>query len=253
MMTVAQSEARWAGAGAATIGTALGLPRVEVHARLPSTLDRAHELGAAGAVAGTLVIAEMQTAGRGRAGRSWASPAGAGIWLTLVERPGDPDAIQVLSLRSGIRAARALDRFAEQPVELKWPNDLLVRGRKLGGILIEARWRDGRPDWVAIGFGVNVATPAGVQGATGLRTGTDRLEVLAELVPALRSAAAGRGLLGSRELDQFAHRDVARGKRCIEPTDGEVRGITAGGALIVACEGGDATFSAGSLRLVPEP
>lgn len=246
-------ETRWEGTDAAALGAALGLPRVELHARIPSTLDRAHELGAAGAPAGSLVLAEMQTAGRGRSGRSWTSPAGTGIWLTLLERSADPIAIQVLSLRAGLRSARVLDRFASSPVRVKWPNDLQVDDRKLAGILIEARWREARPDWVAIGFGLNVAPPAGVPDAASLAPGTDRLEVLAELVPALRAAAAARGQLTSRELDEFASRDMALGRSCVEPAAGRVRGITPLGELVVARDGRTATFSAGSLRLAEEP
>lgn len=247
------AEARWEGADAAALAAALSLPRVELHARIPSTLDRAHELGAAGAPAGTLVLADAQTAGRGRGGRTWESPPGSGIWLTLVERPADPLAIQVLSLRIGIRAARVLDRFAPSPVRLKWPNDLQLEGSKLAGILIEARWRDGRPDWVAIGFGLNVAPPRTFGDAASLARGTDRLEVLAELVPALRAAATARGLLSARELEEFAERDAARGQRCREPAVGEVRGITESGALVVACDGRDTAFTVGSLRLERDP
>lgn len=246
-------EVRWEGTDAAALGAALGLPRVELHERIPTTLDRAHVLGAAGAPAGTLVLAEMQTAGRGRSGRSWTSPAGTGIWLTLLERPADPVAIQVLSLRVGIRAALVLDRFANGSVRVKWPNDLQVDDRKLAGILIEARWRDARPDWVAIGFGLNVAPPPGLSDAASLAPGTDRLEVLAELVPALRAAAAARGELTTHELEEFASRDVAMGRPCVEPAPGRVRGITPFGELLVAHDGRTATFSAGSLRLADEP
>lgn len=247
------AEIRWSDTTGGALAAALDLPLVELHDRIGSTLDRAHALAGDGAPAGTLVLAETQTAGRGRAGRSWSSPAGTGIWLTLLERPADPIAIQVLSLRVGLRAARVLDRFAHSGVRVKWPNDLQLEGRKLAGILIEARWRDARPDWVAIGFGLNVTAPTGVRDAASLAPGTDRLEVLAELVPALRAAAAARGALGPRELDEFASRDLAQGRQCLEPAPGEVRGITPLGELIVARDGRTATFSAGSLRLAEHP
>ena len=251
---------RWEGRDAATVASALDLPRVELHDRVGSTLDRAHVLGAEGAPAGALVLAEAQTAGRGRTGRVWESPAGTGIWLALLERPTDPAAIQVLSIRIGLRAARVLDRFAGAAVELKWPNDLLIAKRKLAGVLIEARWRDARADWVSIGFGINVRTPPGMPAAGALATGTDRFEVLAELVPALRAAAAARGPLTLPELDEYASRDAARGRRCREPAIGEVMGIDARGALLVARDGEPddahaphqretAAFTTGSLRL----
>ena len=232
------AEHRWEGRDAAALAAALDLPLVELHDRVGSTLDRAHVLAADGAPAGSLVVAEVQTAGRGRAGRGWESPAGTGIWLTLLERPTDADAIAVLSVRVGLRAARVLDRFAGAPVGLKWPNDLLVGSRKLAGILIEARWRDARVDWVAIGFGINVRCPPGMPEAGALAAGADRGAVLAELVPSLRAAATARGPLTPRELDEYASRDAARGHRCLEPVAGEVIGIDARGALLVVPDPG---------------
>ena len=84
---------------------------------------------------------------------------GAGVWLTLIERPADIRALDVLYLRCGLRAAAALDALAGDTIALKWPNDLYARGRKLAGIPIETRWRVSTPDWVAIGFGLNVVAP----------------------------------------------------------------------------------------------
>ena len=138
----------------------LDLPDVELLESTTSTLDVAHRKAGGGCPGGTLVVADRQTAGRGRSGTRWTSPAASGIWLTLIERPGDTSGLDVLSLRIGLRAARSLDRFASEPVRLKWPNDLFVEGRKLAGILIEARWRESRLDWVAIGVGINVSAPA---------------------------------------------------------------------------------------------
>ena len=147
------------------LGRRLDVPRVALYDTVESTMDVAHELAERGAPAGSLVLANTQRAGRGRGGRRWLSAPGSGIWMTLVERPNDPQALEVLSLRVGIRAARALDRFAPAPIGLKWPNDLYLLGGKLGGILVETRWREGRPDWVAIGLGLNVVAPPDVPGA----------------------------------------------------------------------------------------
>ena len=230
----------------------LRLPSVHVFERVTSTLDIAHELAASGTVAGTLVIAEEQTAGRGRDGRSWASSPGMGLWITLVERPSTPATLEVLSLRVGIHASRALDPHAVAGIQLKWPNDLYSGGRKLAGVLVEARWRDGLPEWVAIGFGVNVRGPAEVPSAS-LRPGTSRLEVLGDLVPVLRRAAALSGPLRPAELEEFAVRDLAVGRACRAPAVGHVRGITPAGELVVACEDRNATFRAGSLVLEEEP
>jgi BirA family biotin operon repressor/biotin-[acetyl-CoA-carboxylase] ligase len=224
----------------------LGVPHVASYAQVGSTLDVAHALAASGAAAGTLVLADEQTAGRGRGGKRWASAPGAGIWLTIVERPTDAAAIEVLSLRVGLAAAAALDGYALSPVRLKWPNDLFVGERKLAGILCEARWRDERPEWVAIGFGVNVRPPDSLD-AAGLARAPSRLAVLDALVPALRAAAARRGPLDARELEAFATRDLARGRRLASPAAGVARGIDATGALLVDTARGIEPQRAGSL------
>jgi BirA family biotin operon repressor/biotin-[acetyl-CoA-carboxylase] ligase len=202
-------------------------------------MDVAHALGAAGAATGTLVLADAQSGGRGRAGRRWRSPSGAGLWLTLLERPADASALDVLSLRLGLHAAEAVQPFAAAPVGLKWPNDLYVGAGKLAGILVEARWRDAHPEWVAIGFGLNVRAPAEEPQAAGLRVGAERLDVLAVLVPALRRAAAARGALTAAELARWAARDLAAGRPVRAPVAGTVVGITAAGAVRVRTAGGD--------------
>src|SRR3954463_2517393 len=121
--TRGDSEARLDGATGEALQRALELPRVELLESTPSTMDVAHKLAAEGARAGTLVIANEQTAGRGRGGKSWQSSSGAGLWLTLIERPRDASGLGVLSLRVGLAAAEALDRFAAEPIWVKWPND----------------------------------------------------------------------------------------------------------------------------------
>lgn len=215
-------------------------------------MDEAHRLAAEGALAGCLVIADAQTAGRGRGGRRWASPPGYGLWLTLIERPDDPAGIEVLSLRLGVRLAERLEPFAGAPVGVKWPNDLIVDGRKLAGILVEARWRGGRPDWVALGVGVNVVAPDDIPTSAGLPDGVDRLEVLEELVPAMRAAAARRGALDADELARYAARDVAMGRPCDAPVRGRVRGVAADGALLVDTGADVVQCRGGSLVLAEE-
>jgi BirA family biotin operon repressor/biotin-[acetyl-CoA-carboxylase] ligase len=251
-----RSEARRAvsydGVEGESLRARLGVPRLELFAELSSTQDVAHALGAEGAAAGTIALADAQCAGRGRMGRSWHSAPGAGVWMTLLERPADPSALAVLSLRLGLHAAEALDRFATAPVRLKWPNDLYVGMGKLAGTLVEARWRDSRVDWVAIGFGLNVVAPLELPTAAGLRAGTRRVEVLEALVPALRRAASLRGELTSAELDQWRSRDLARGRRALAPVAGRITGITADGALALDAAGGAELVRAGSLVLEEE-
>lgn len=240
---------RFDGLDARELAELLDLPGVELMERATSTLDIAHGLGNDGAEAGTLVLADVQTAGRGRGGAEWSSPAGTGLWIAIVERPADMSGLQVLSLRVGLRSARALDRFAPEPVRVKWPNDLFVDDRKLGGILIEARWRERRLEWIAIGVGVNVKMPDDVPLAGSLDSGIRRVEVLGELVPAIRSAAAATGLLSEIEMAEWNARDLARGRACTLPARGIVEGITPAGELRVALADSVARFSSGSLVL----
>jgi BirA family biotin operon repressor/biotin-[acetyl-CoA-carboxylase] ligase len=228
------------------LASELSLPRVVLFNEVDSTMDVANELAANGAAAGTLVLADAQLAGRGRAGRRWESKAGSGIWLTLIERVNDPSALDVLSLRIGLRAARALDRFATDRIGLKWPNDLYLDTGKVGGILVESRWRGTRPEWTAIGLGINVHTVS-FPGGAALGADVSRLEVLAELIPAVRAAASARGHLTEKELTEFSSRDVAAGHRCREPIPGRVSGIAADGALLIDTGDGEKRATSGSL------
>jgi len=237
------------GFSATDIASLVGLPRVELLQETTSTLDIAHGLAAEGSAAGTLVVSDRQSAGRGRGGNAWISPAGTGIWMTLLERPANSSVVDVLSLRVGLSAARALDRFAAEPVRLKWPNDIYVDGRKLGGTLVEARWREGRIEWIAIGVGVNVSINADLPAAAALDPGTRRIEVLADLVPAISAAAACSGPLTPLELAEWDTRDMARGRSCSEPARGVVRGITMHGELVIALADSVARFRSGSLVL----
>ncbi|HVT37911.1 MAG TPA: biotin--[acetyl-CoA-carboxylase] ligase [Gemmatimonadaceae bacterium] len=235
------------GLDATAVAARLGLRRVVVQAQVSSTMDVAHTLASEGADAGTLVIANEQTAGRGRGGNRWSSQAGHGLWITLLERPESASGLDVLSLRVGLALARPLEPFAGGAVRVKWPNDLYVGEQKLGGILIEARWREQRPEWVAIGVGVNIDPPGDLRGAAGLSPGISRVQLLEVLVPALRSATALRGPLSPLELEEFDRRDFARGRECTAPAAGVAQGITQDGALIIMSAGGTTHVRGGSL------
>lgn len=234
------------GLTAAQLAERYRLPEVALFASVTSTLDVAHELAAGGANAGTLVLADEQTAGRGRQGRSWTSASGSGLWLTVIERPSEAAALDVLALRCGLFAAASLDAMADEEIRLKWPNDLYVGECKLAGILIEVRWRGPSPEWVAIGFGLNVIAPD-VRSAAGLRARTSRLAALDALVPALRSAAACRGHLTTNELEAFQRRDLSVGRIALTPGAGVVQGITAAGELAVDLDGAPTMYRSGSL------
>ena len=230
------------------LAAALSVPRVALFPSVSSTMDEAHRMGAEGAPGGTLVIADEQTAGRGRGGKRWTSGQNQGLWMSLLERPGTASGLDVLSLRLGLHAAPALELFTGAPVLIKWPNDLYVGSRKLAGVLVEARWREQKADWVTIGIGVNIVSPPDVDTATGLLAGTRRSVVVLALVPALRAAAMGRGPLTPAELAEYARRDFARDRRCLKPAEGVASGITSDGALIITGGHGVAYYRAGSLE-----
>lgn len=239
------------GVTAVGLASMLTLPRVLACDEVPSTLDVAHELGDAGAPSGTLVLADSQSAGRGRMGRTWHSEPGRGIWLTLLERPTASETLSVLSLRIALALAPALDAFALAKVMLKWPNDLYVADRKLAGVLVEARWRGARLDWLAVGVGINLHAPE-AHDAASLAPGTTRVGVLRVVVPALRRAVVGVGPLTADELADFAARDLAMGRPCETPARGRVLGIDPDGALVIETEAGRASFHGGSLLMVDE-
>lgn len=154
-----------------------------------STLDVAHDLGANGARGGTLVLADEQTAGRGRLGRRWISPRGAGIWLSLLLRPSAAPLGGVLAVRAGLAAVLALESVEPKLApRLKWPNDVMVQGRKAGGILCEARWSGEVLSWVAVGVGINVKGP--------IPDGAGAPIALDEVVPGLGRLAVLDALVG---------------------------------------------------------
>lgn len=151
----------WDGRDDAELAALLGVARVESHARIGSTNDRAAELARAGAPSWTVVVAEEQTRGRGRRGARWVSPARAGLWLSVLVR--EADAGRPLTLLAGLACAEAIEAVApDLSVGVKWPNDLMVGERKVGGILCEAVG-----DAVVVGIGVNVTRPPALDDSDG--------------------------------------------------------------------------------------
>jgi BirA family biotin operon repressor/biotin-[acetyl-CoA-carboxylase] ligase len=114
------------------------------------------------------LVAYEQSAGRGRQGRSWMSPAGGGIYVTLIRSLADSRRVAQLPLLAAVALARGLDRYLPQPCGLRWPNDLMVAGRKVGGVLIDAFSRPGGSARVLLGFGVNGRGPAPLEIATAV-------------------------------------------------------------------------------------
>ncbi|HET8757160.1 MAG TPA: biotin--[acetyl-CoA-carboxylase] ligase [Solirubrobacteraceae bacterium] len=204
----------------------LGRPRLHLR-ETTSTNDRARELAACGAPHGTIVTAGVQTAGRGRQGRTWSAPAGSSLLLSLVVREFDA----LLPLRAGLAVAD----IAGPAARVKWPNDVWIDGRKVAGILVEARPAEG---WAVLGIGVNVALdvrdlPPALHATAGTlgRTRAELEPALAELV-----AALGRRLAEppARVVAALGQRDALL-DRAVVWTGGEGTGagIDAGGGLRV--------------------
>lgn len=158
--------------------------RLLAHTRIASTSDEAKSLAAAGAAEGTLVWAREQKKGRGRQGHAWVSPPG-NLYASLILRPDVP--VQVAAQLSFLAALAVGDACLElardAAIGFKWPNDVLLAGRKLAGILLESETKpDGRLAWLVLGIGINLATypvnaayPATALGATGADVAPERM------------------------------------------------------------------------------
>ena len=128
------------------------LVRLEV---VSSTNDVVRQLAEAGWPEGTVVVAVEQTAGRGRFGRRWESPRG-GLWFSLLLRPPlGREGISVLPIVAGLAVVKALERSFDLDIELKWPNDVLIKGKKVCGILVETFFTGEVLDFVILGIGIN--------------------------------------------------------------------------------------------------
>jgi BirA family biotin operon repressor/biotin-[acetyl-CoA-carboxylase] ligase len=139
--------------------------RIHWLATTTSTNDAAAHLAELGAGEGTVVVAETQTAGRGRLGRTWFSPPGAGLYVSIVLRPSGnlsarSNPSSLLTLASGVAIAEGVKAATGLPAEIKWPNDVMIGRRKLAGILAEATAQAGMLRHVILGYGVNLQQAA---------------------------------------------------------------------------------------------
>ncbi len=227
--------------------TAAGIDRIgtpRVHFRLTdSTNARARELAGRGAPHGTVVTAAEQSAGRGRQGRTWTAPAGRALLCSVVIR--DPP--RLLPLAAGVAVAETVGPDAQ----IKWPNDVLVDGRKVAGILVEARLQE---RWAVVGIGLNVAVseadfPAELRDRAGtLGLEPDAIEpTLAALLRALERRLAADS---DAVLEAVRSRDALRGREV--RWSGQVgigAGIDGDGRLVLRTEDGEARLDAGEVHL----
>lgn len=232
---------------------------IEWHESIDSTMRRAAELAGEGCETGTIVGADRQTAGQGRLGRIWHSVPG-GLYFTMVLRPRmEMRALPVVTMALGVAVADAVQMFAGLTVDLRWPNDLMVRDRKLAGIL--AHWHEGA---VLAGIGVNVSQadfpPELRDSATSLALETGSVQNRDVL---LRATAASiethikvletSGITPILRLFTNASSYVAGKRVRVEMTGGDVLGTTAGltpdGFLILRRDDGtEITITAGGVR-----
>jgi BirA family transcriptional regulator, biotin operon repressor / biotin---[acetyl-CoA-carboxylase] ligase len=235
-------------------------------AALPSTMDIAADLAHTGAPEGLVVVAEEQTAGRGRRGRVWSSPAGAGLYLSFILRPprhASDRVLSLLTLATGVAVRGAIEEACGFAPELKWPNDVMVGRRKLAGVLAEGSAIGTAEQCIVIGVGLNVLSAAHpgeiARRATSLEEELGRLVERGPLLEALLVAVPHvYARLLANEADDIlrewrAAAPSARGARVewVSETGtrcGTTIGVGDDGALLIRTREGDARVIAGELR-----
>lgn len=205
-----------------------------------STNDEAARLARAGAKHGTVVIAERQTAGRGRDGHVWTSPPG-GLYLSAVLRPSLPLVdVPPMTLAIGIGVCDAA-RQAGAAAVLKWPNDVLVGGKKLAGVLVEAQSQGGKLDSVIVGIGINLMNDVpehAISVAEARGAAVDRAAFIGSLLAAVerwvdRYVASGLEAIIPAWQDRMAIGLAARATIDGAPLVGSVHGLDLDGALLL--------------------
>jgi BirA family biotin operon repressor/biotin-[acetyl-CoA-carboxylase] ligase len=222
-----------------------------------STNDVAAALADQGVSEGAVVIANAQTAGRGRQGRAWVSPPGAGLYVSVLLRPRQPSPL--LTIAAGVAVAEGIQRATGLTPDVKWPNDVFVGGKKLAGLLAEA---SGSPAAVVLGLGINVMPAAyppdvavratSLEGELGRLVDRGRLlvECLSRLATRYADLGAGRG---AAVVEEWRRRATAmfgrrvRGEAGGMPIEGVVEAVDAQGALVVRTARGPALVTSGEL------
>ena len=227
---------------------ALGSPRLH-HRATDSTSERARALALAGAPHGTLVTAGEQRTGRGRQGRTWSAPAGRALLMSLVLREWPP-----LLPIAGAVAVADVAAADEAGISIKWPNDVLLHGRKLAGVLAEGRPQEG---WAVLGIGLNVAIraqdlPAELRDRAAT-LGREPAAIEPTLARLLDALAARLTQPTSDLLADYRARDALAGRRVRWAAgEGTARGVDDAGRLLVELPGGTRTaLDAGEVHLLP--
>jgi BirA family biotin operon repressor/biotin-[acetyl-CoA-carboxylase] ligase len=258
---------RWEGRRVEEWARRWGVPLVEAHEELTSTNDRLRSLADAGAEPFTVVTADSQTQGKGRGGKRWQSPSGMGLWMSFLLRSGSHAPPTLVPILVGLAAVRALDRLCPSlRPGIKWPNDIEVEGRKLGGILCESTLTGA----VVVGVGINLRQgiedfdPELKERAASLEMAgcrdVSRSGIVTELLRASRSLLDPPARLLDQRLKQAVwDRDVLNGRFVAAEVAiagkvvrivGKAVGIGADGALLVDVEGRIREVRTGSVTVV---
>ncbi len=239
-MSLLQVAARYDGLDAEELRFRTGASAVELLDSVGSALDVAHERAEAGAPSGLLVLSDRQTAGRGRQGRVWHSPGGAGVYLAALLRPTVRPFSGAIAVRVGLALVGAVEEVAPGASPwLKWPNDLMVANRKAGGVLCEARWSGASQGWIAVGVGVNVRGPvpaevkASAIALAEVAPGVTRVALLESLLPRIWPLAERPSALADDEREAFRRRQWLQPGAEEEPV-----GVDGDGALLVRLSDG---------------
>lgn len=223
--------------------------------------------GRAGASEGSVIIAEAQRRGRGRLGRSWVSPAGLNLYCSVLLRPSlPPEEVPLLTLVAGVAVADAVAEVAGAGVAIKWPNDVLLGGRKVAGILTEMEVAAARDIFVVVGMGVNLNagaehfppelrdTATSIARSTGRKV--EREVFAAHLLDALDARYESLLREGfSALLPAWSARDALRGQRIQvragdEIVDGVACGLSANGRLLLESDGRRREIVAGEVSVI---
>ncbi len=256
---VSESELR-KGLKARTFGS-----KIYTFETIDSTNNCARVLASCWAPEGTVVFAEEQTAGRGRLGRSWIANPRENLTFSIILRPsGSPDSLNVLPLCVGVALADVIERMSGLEVVCKWPNDILIQGKKAAGILIEGSLRETTVDYVVVGIGLNVnqKTFSGdiAARATSLALAAghefDRVQIFQDLLTSLERHYRRFRQKGFDEIvPLWMSRSRMIGSRIAVSQNGTVltgtvKGLTNHGELLLDHDGEERAFLAGDVTIL---
>jgi BirA family transcriptional regulator, biotin operon repressor / biotin---[acetyl-CoA-carboxylase] ligase len=262
---------RWDGTAVALATRRIGRPLWH-YASVSSTMPLAHDLAGSGASDGTAILADEQTAGRGRRGRSWEAPAGSAILCSLILRPPlPPQELFLLTAAVSVGLCCGVERATGQRPQVKWPNDLVLAGGKLAGILTESRFLGSRLAYVVVGFGMNVAIrpdalSPGRPGALPpislaavLGNAPERLDVLVAILAAIDDAyellwsGCGDALWSDWRSRLAGVGEAIRVETEAGPLVGTFADVARDGALLLATAHGTERILVGDVVLGPRP